>query len=223
MIKLTSLNKFLTIKKTESNQFIINKSKFIANIKRTDSVDQANAFIAEIQNKYSDASHNTFAYTIGDHNQYVKASDNGEPSGTAGAPELKTLQLMHLQDVTVVVTRYFGGIELGAGGLIRAYSNSVTQVVHKAGVVQVSYEQDLAFHIPYNKVDEVNHYLSENKIFIGNQDYGVDVIFHIFLPEDKIISTQNDLTNILAGKVEFIKGEFRSVERPIETKSYHEI
>ena len=122
---------FLTIKENGTGELIIKKSRFIANIARTTTTDAANDFIQKISKKYRDASHNTFAYTIGLNDDQVKESDNGEPSGTAGVPELKALQLMNLKNVTVVVTRYFGGIKLGAGGLIRAYSNSVTNVVVK--------------------------------------------------------------------------------------------
>uniref|UniRef100_UPI001F09F811 IMPACT family protein n=1 Tax=Lactobacillus crispatus TaxID=47770 RepID=UPI001F09F811 len=141
---------FLTIKENGTGELIIKKSRFIANIARTTTTDAANDFIQKISKKYRDASHNTFAYTIGLNNDQVKESDNGEPSGTAGVPELKALQLMNLKNVTVVVTRYFGGIKLGAGGLIRAYSNSVTNIVEKVGVIKRVLQQELIFSVPYN-------------------------------------------------------------------------
>ncbi len=189
---------------------------------RTTTVDEANAFIQKISKQYRDATHNTFAYTIGLNDNQVKESDNGEPSGTAGVPELKALQLMKLKNVTVVVTRYFGGIKLGAGGLIRAYSNSVTNAVENIGVIKRVLQQELIFRVPYNRFDEVDHYLKTNNIFIANTEYGVDVKIHIFLDSNEQEQTKNDLTNLLAGQVNFTNGEKRYNEIPVEDNNYHE-
>lgn len=213
---------FLTIKENGSGELIIKKSRFIASIARTNSVEEANAFIQEISKKYRDANHNTFAYTIGLNNDQVKESDNGEPSGTAGVPELKALQLMKLKNVTVVVTRYFGGIKLGAGGLIRAYSNSVTNAVEKVGVIKRVLQQELIFSVPYNRFDEIDHYLKTNDVFIANTEYGVDVKIHIFLDDDDQEKTKNDLTNLLSGQVEFRKGQKRYNEIPVKDNNFHE-
>ena len=213
---------FLTIKENGSGELIIKKSRFIVSIARTNSVEEANAFIQEISKKYRDANHNTFAYTIGLNDDQVKESDNGEPSGTAGVPELKALQLMKLKNVTVVVTRYFGGIKLGAGGLIRAYSNSVTNAVEKVGVIKRVLQQELIFTVPYNHFDEIDHYLKTNDIFIANTEYGVDVKIHIFLDDDDQEKTKNDLTNLLSGQVEFTKGQKRYNEIPVKDNNFHE-
>lgn len=213
---------FLTIKENGSGELIIKKSRFIASIARTNSVEEANAFIQEISKKYRDANHNTFAYTIGVNDDQVKESDNGEPSGTAGVPELKALQLMKLKNVTVVVTRYFGGIKLGAGGLIRAYSNSVTNAVEKVGVIKRVLQQELIFSVPYNRFDEVDHYLKTNDVFIANTEYGVDVKIHIFLDDDDQEKTKNDLTNLLSGQVEFTKGQKRYNEILVKDNNFHE-
>lgn len=213
---------FLTIKENGSGELIIKKSRFIASIARTNSVEEANAFIQEISKKYRDANHNTFAYTIGLNDDQVKESDNGEPSGTAGVPELKALQLMKLKNVTVVVTRYFGGIKLGAGGLIRAYSNSVTNVVEKVGVIKRVLQQELIFSVPYNRFDEIDHYLKTNDVFIANTEYGVDVKIHIFLDDDDQEKTKNDLTNLLSGQVEFTKGQKRYNEILVKDNNFHE-
>lgn len=213
---------FLTIKENGTHELTIKKSRFIANLARTDTVEEANNFIQKISKQYRDANHNTFAYTIGLHDDQVKASDNGEPSGTAGIPELKALQLMNLKNVTVVVTRYFGGIKLGAGGLIRAYSNSVSQGVEHVGVVKRVLQQELIFTIPYHRLDEVNHYLQQNDVYIAETQYGEQVTIHIFLDDDNQDKTKNDLTNLLAGKITFIKGEKRYNEIPIKQNNFHE-
>lgn len=129
---------------------------------------------------------------------------------------------MKLKNVTVVVTRYFGGIKLGAGGLIRAYSNSVTNAVEKVGVIKRVLQQELIFSVPYNRFDEIDHYLKTNDIFIANTEYGVDVKIHIFLDDDDQEKTKNDLTNLLSGQVEFTKGQKRYNEIPVKDNNFHE-
>lgn len=213
---------FLTIKENGNHEIIIKKSRFIATLARTTTTEEANDFIKQVSKKYHDATHNTYAYTIGLHDDQVKASDNGEPSGTAGVPELKALQLMNLKNVTVVVTRYFGGTKLGAGGLIRAYSNSVTEAVQAIGVVKRVLQQELIFSVAYNRFDEVDHYLKENDIFIANTEYGVDVKISVFLDEDDQDEFKSDLINLLSGQVEFTEGEKRYNEIPVENTNYHE-
>lgn len=213
---------FLTIKETGYHELIIKKSKFITSMTRTETVSQAEDFIKKTAKKYHDATHNTFAYTIGLNDEHVKASDNGEPSGTAGIPELKALQLMKLKNVTVVVTRYFGGIKLGAGGLIRAYSNSVTQATQQIGVVRKVLQQEIHFSVPYHRFDEINHFLKEKEIYIANIKYGVDVNFSIFIDKDQQAALEKSLTNLMAGQINFIKGEKRYNELPVKQHNFHE-
>lgn len=212
---------YLTIKENGTNELVIKKSRFIATMVRTESVTEAEEAIAVIAKKYRDATHNTYAYKIGLNDDRVKASDNGEPSGTAGIPELKALELMNLKNVTVVVSRYFGGIKLGAGGLIRAYSNSVTECAEKVGVVKRVLQQELSFHVPYNRFDEINHFLNQEKIFVEKIDYGVDVDIHIFIDENDQSLLEKELINLLSGKVKFIKGAKRYNEIAVTDHNYH--
>ena len=203
---------YLTIGKTGQHELIIKKSKFICSLARTETVEEAQEFIEQVSKKYHDATHNTYAYTLGLNDNQVKASDNGEPSGTAGIPELKALQLMKLKNVTAVVTRYFGGIKLGAGGLIRAYSNSVTEAAQNIGVVKCVMQQLIQFSIPYNRIDEINHYLEENRISIASQEYTTNVTIQIYLDLDQIQKVEDRLINLLSGKVEFNKLDQRFKE-----------
>lgn len=213
---------YLTIKENGSNEVVIKKSRFIASLFRTESVAEAEAVIAATTKKYRDATHNTYAYTIGLNDEQVKASDNGEPSGTAGVPELKALQLMNLKNVTAVVTRYFGGTKLGAGGLIRAYSNSVTEGAEAIGVVKRVLQQELSFHVAYNRFDEVNHFLKEENIWIEKVTYGVDVVISIFIDEDEQQELEKKLTNLMSGQIEFTPGDKRYNEIPITDHNYHD-
>ncbi|QTD66948.1 YigZ family protein [Lactobacillus gasseri] len=213
---------YLTIGKTGQHELIIKKSKFICSLARTETVEEAQEFIEQVSKKYHDATHNTYAYTLGLNDNQVKASDNGEPSGTAGIPELKTLQLMKLKNVTAVVTRYFGGIKLGAGGLIRAYSNSVTEAAQNIGVVKCVMQQLIQFSIPYNRIDEINHYLEENRISIASQEYTTNVTIQIYLDLDQIQKVEDSLINLLSGKVEFNKLDQRFNEIPVTDFNFHE-
>lgn len=213
---------YLTIGKTGQHELIIKKSKFICSLARTETVEEAQEFIEQVSKKYHDATHNTYAYTLGLNDNQVKASDNGEPSGTAGIPELKALQLMKLKNVTAVVTRYFGGIKLGAGGLIRAYSNSVTEAAQNIGVVKCVMQQLIQFSIPYNRIDEINHYLEVNRISIASQEYTTNVTIQIYLDLDQIQKVEDSLINLLSGKVEFNKLDQRFNEIPVTDFNFHE-
>ncbi|MDK7953166.1 YigZ family protein [Lactobacillus paragasseri] len=213
---------YLTIGKTGQHELIIKKSKFICSLARTETVEESQEFIEQVSKKYHDATHNTYAYTLGLNDNQVKASDNGEPSGTAGIPELKALQLMKLKNVTAVVTRYFGGIKLGAGGLIRAYSNSVTEAAQNIGVVKCIMQQLIQFSIPYNRIDEINHYLEENRISIASQEYTTNVTIQIYLDLDQIQKVEDSLINLLSGKVEFNKLDQRFNEIPVTDFNFHE-
>ena len=213
---------FLTILTDGQHELVIKKSRFIATMARVNSEEEAKDFIAQTSKKYHDATHNTYAYTIGENDEHVKASDNGEPSGTAGIPELKALQLMQLKNVAVVVTRYFGGIKLGAGGLIRAYSNSVTEAAEAIGVVKRVLQQELLFTIPYNRYDEVNHFLEEKDIYVADREYATEITISVYLDLDQVDDFKAELTDLLAGKVEIIKGDQRYNEIPVKNHHYRQ-
>ncbi|MDD6719390.1 YigZ family protein [Lactobacillus porci] len=213
---------FLTIKENGDHELVIKKSRFIATMGRVTSEAEAKDFIAAVSKKYHDATHNTYAYTLGLNDEQVKASDNGEPSGTAGIPELKALQLMKLKNVAVVVTRYFGGIKLGAGGLIRAYSNSVTSAAEAIGVVKRVMQQEIIFAIPYNRYDEINHYLEEADIFVESREYAADITISVFLDLDQVAAFEAKLTDLMAGKIDFLEGDQRYNEILLKNFNYHE-
>src|SRR5699024_5195396 len=120
------LTEYYTIKGEGSHEVIIQKSRFIGYVKRVVTEEEAQSFIQTIKKKHHDATHNCSAYIIGDHDQIQKANDDGEPSGTAGVPMLEVLKRQTLKNTAVVVTRYFGGTKLGAGGLIRAYGSTTS-------------------------------------------------------------------------------------------------
>ena len=131
------MKEFVTIEESVKTEIVEKKSKFIANLFYIENVDEAEKIIKETRKKYFDARHNCIAYRVIDKEQLIeKSSDDGEPSGTAGAPMLNILQKNNLVNVLIIVTRYFGGILLGTGGLVRAYSNSLLEAVGKSKKVK---------------------------------------------------------------------------------------
>ena len=221
-ILLSEKTSYLTIKENGKNELTIKKSRFICSMARVKTPEEAQKFITRITKKYHDATHNTYAYTIGLDDNQVKASDNGEPSGTAGIPELKALQLMRLKNVCTVVTRYFGGIKLGAGGLIRAYSNSVTKAAETIGVVKCSLQQEIHFTISYPNVDRVNHYLEDKDLSVVDQTYSTNVTYTLFLDLSEVEAFENDLTNFLSGNISFKHGKQKFNETLLTSNNFHE-
>ncbi len=138
-----------TIKDTITNEIIVNKSRFITTIFHINSINEATTYLAQTRKKYFDATHNCFAYIIGENQEIQKFSDDGEPSQTAGAPMMDILKKNVLTNVLVIVTRYFGGTLLGTGGLVRAYSDSVIQVIEKSELYRITKLQKLLLSITY--------------------------------------------------------------------------
>ncbi|QZN93481.1 YigZ family protein [Limosilactobacillus panis] len=207
---------FLTIAKDTAFELVIKKSRFICSLKRVNSESAAQEFIKKIQAQNKKANHNCFAYMIGDNDQVQRESDNGEPSGTAGVPILESLQLAKLHNVVAVVTRYFGGIKLGAGGLIRAYSNVTTKAIHQAGLVQRIQQATLNITVSYRQHDPLLYYLKENRLELANEQYGANVVTSVFVDIDQIKATIQDLTNRFNNQLEISEGERRFNELPFE-------
>lgn len=186
---------FLNIANASQTELVIKKSRFICSLQRISSEEDAQNFIKEVKAANRKANHNCFAYLVGDQDQVQRESDNGEPSGTAGVPILESLQMAKLHNVVAVVTRYFGGIKLGAGGLIRAYSNVTTEAVHRAGIVQRIKQLQIAITVSYRQHDALLYYLKEHQLAVSNEDYGVNVTTNVFIneatAEDTIAQLQN--------------------------------
>ena len=175
----------------------IEKSRFIAHIKPVSSKEEADEYISKIRSEYKDATHNVPAFVIGDKMQLVWGSDDGEPSGTSGAPMAVMLQKMGITNVVVVVTRYFGGIKLGPGGLVRAYTSSAKLALEKAGILEVKEYISTEIEIPYSSYDKVK-YLSENQPFdIVSSSFEDSVKLLISYEKDDEITVKNLLSDLL--------------------------
>lgn len=149
-----------TIDKDVSHEIVIERSRFITHLFSTKTVEKAQEKIQQTSKKYYDATHNCTAYIIGNPIRAQKTNDNGEPKGTAGMPMLHAMTQRNLTDVTAVVTRYFGGIKLGAGGLIRAYSQAVTETIHQAVLMQYQEVVFLKLSCAYEELQHI-YYLQE--------------------------------------------------------------
>ena len=178
------MNKFKTIKRDEITVIEEKRSKFIANIFYVENEEEVENIIKQIKKKYYDARHNCYAYIIDEEGNILKRfSDDGEPSGTAGSPILNVIEKNNLCNVLIIVTRYFGGILLGAGGLVRAYTEAATKSVEKAEVVEQELGYEIELAIGYQDLEKLKYYCSKNNIKISNIEYGENVNCRIEVTE----------------------------------------
>ena len=153
---------FRTIKEDGQVQEEIKKSRFICHIKRVTTEDEARNFIQDVKKEHYKATHNCSAFILGERSEMKRSSDDGEPSGTAGVPMLGVLENQQLTNVCAVVTRYFGGIKLGAGGLIRAYSSNVALAIKEIGIVHIKEQLGLRIALSYSQYQELPNFLHPN-------------------------------------------------------------
>jgi len=207
---------YLTIQATGQHDLEIKKSRFITDVARVSTEDEAKAFLATVSAREPKANHHCWAYVLGEHDEIQRESDNGEPSGTAGVPILTVLQRNQLHNVIAVVTRYFGGIKLGAGGLIRAYSNATSTAIEAVGVVKRVRQRALTLTVDYANYDRLSHYLTEEKITTLDTAYTDAVAVTIAVDLDKVDTTQRAITDLLSNRLTVTKGDIDYHEVPIE-------
>src|SRR5699024_2125778 len=192
------LDQYFTVKKEGSDEIIIQKSRFIGYVRRVETEDAAQAFSQEIKKKHHDATHNCSAYMIGEHDQIQRANDDGEPSGTAGVPMLEVLKKQGLKDTTIVVTRYFGGVKLGAGGLIRAYGNTTSQAIQTTGIVKRQLMQGFLITVDYTLLGKIENVLRNSEHILESIDYLEQVALLVYVKKENGQDFQEwiiDLTN----------------------------
>ncbi len=176
---------FITIKSDISSEIVEKKSKFIANLIKVENREEAEEKIKEIKKKYYDARHNCVAYRIVEKDSLIeKASDDGEPSGTAGGPMLNILRNQNLANILVVVTRYFGGILLGTGGLVRAYSDATIKAINSADKVKKVMGIEFQISMEYSQLENFKYYCQKNKFNILNTQYSEDIVCNLTMEED---------------------------------------
>ncbi|WP_066065421.1 YigZ family protein [Neobacillus soli] len=207
---------YQTVKEAGAHEISIQKSRFIAHFKRAETEQEAQEFIQALKKKYWDATHNCSAYLIGEHDQIQKANDDGEPSGTAGVPILEVLKKRKLKDTVVVVTRYFGGIKLGAGGLIRAYGKATSEGLAAVGIVERRLMQVIHVKIDYPLLGKIENELRSSIYTIKTIHYQDKVIVEVFVEEDKKLDFSNWIIEMTNGQGAMEEGALIYLESPIK-------
>ncbi|MFX3622664.1 MAG: YigZ family protein [Ectobacillus sp.] len=210
------LSRYCTVKGYGEHEIIIQKSRFIAYVNRAITEEEAQEFIQSIKKKHWDATHNCSAYLIGEHDQIQKANDDGEPSGTAGVPILEVLKKRKLKDTVVVVTRYFGGIKLGAGGLIRAYGKSTSEGLNHTGIVERRLMQIMKTKIDYTLLGKVENELRNSPFPIKDIHYLEDVTFETYVEESEKAAFHEWMVELTNGRCVIAEGEVLYLEQDVE-------
>ena len=189
---------FTSVSKEFRHEYIVDKSRFITTISPCTTEEEAQAFIGRINKEFWDATHNCTAYALGPKQEQQRSSDNGEPSGTAGKPMLEVLKKTGITNVAVVVTRYFGGIKLGAGGLIRAYSHSVAETLGLAPKELHTTRTQLQVTIDYALYGAVERFLQDKKLHY-EANFGEHVTVTILVPPTDVEGIQKELQDMSHG------------------------
>ena len=185
---------FITIKENISSEIVEKKSRFIANIYKVESREDAELKIKEAKKKYFDARHNCSSYRVIEDGKIIeKANDDGEPSGTAGAPMLNILQKNNLCNILVIVTRYFGGILLGTGGLVRAYSDATIKAIEEAEKVKYKEGIEYQVKVDYSELENLKYYCKKNDINIIKTEYLNEIICNLEVQNEIIEKFLSDI------------------------------
>ena len=206
---------FRTIKEDGQVQEEIKKSRFICHVKRVYSEEEARDFITAIKKEHYKATHNCSAFIVGERSEIKRTNDDGEPSGTAGVPMLGVLENHNLTNVCVVVTRYFGGIKLGAGGLIRAYAGNVALAVKEIGIIEIKEQAGIAIQMSYAQYQEYGNFLKEHNLMELETNFTDQIDTIIYVDKEEKENIKSALVEFFNGKVTLTDQGLREVEVPV--------
>ena len=199
------MTSYKTIKQASADEFIVNKSRFIGYACPCKTEEEALAFLKKIREKHRDATHNCYAYVIGANAGIMRYSDDGEPGGTAGLPMMEVLKNRGVVNCCVVVTRYFGGILLGAGGLVRAYTKGCAIALDAAQVSVMEKTYRVLFDVPYPLWDKFNYALQSLPVLLENADFQASVDATLMIRETDLETVCAKLTSLTDGKVDYLQ------------------
>lgn len=188
-------------------EYVEKKSRFIATLRRCEREEDAVAFVEEMKKKYWDARHNCHAFIIGSRGELTRCSDDGEPSGTAGRPMLEVLTGAELRNAAVVVTRYFGGVLLGTGGLVRAYTQAVKEGLKNCRVGKMQYGYGVQITTDYLWIGKVLYLLGNLKLTPLHSDYGERIVLQLEVPACKMPNLETELAEATNGQAQLEKGQ----------------
>lgn len=201
------MSSYKTLHDFGSDEIIIEKSTFIGYAKPIKTEEEAVEFVNEIKKKHKDATHNVWAYTVGPTMNIQRYSDDGEPQGTAGIPTLEVIKKEDLRDVVVVVTRYFGGIKLGAGGLVRAYTKGAKVGLEAAKIIEKVMYKEVKIKIDYNQLGKVQNEIMNLGYFIKDTIYEDNVEIIVYSKQDKLEEIIDKITDITSATANIVLGE----------------
>ncbi len=201
MMENSQLQIYRVLLEGGEGEFVEKKSRFIATIRKVESEEEAVRFIEEMKKKYWDARHNCSAFVIGSRAELTRCSDDGEPSGTAGRPMLEVLLGEGIRNIAVVVTRYFGGVLLGTGGLVRAYTQAVKAGLENCSIGAMVHGYEILLNTDYNGIGKVLYLLGQKGIEPTDSDYGVDVTLQIRIPGEMAQPLKKELVEATSGKI----------------------
>ena len=207
------MSEYRTIKTENNDEFIVKKSRFIGYVKPVKTQQEALDFISSIKTKHWDATHNVYAYIMLE-GGIMRYSDDGEPGGTSGMPTLNVFRSEDIKNVCCVITRYFGGVLLGAGGLVRAYSNTAKLALDAAGISRMDTWDETLVSCAYNQYERVKRLLEENGAVIENTDFGADIVMEALISQDNTPNFTKSLTEMTAATAtcDIVGSTFRAVK-----------
>ena len=211
MINISTKECYKTVKSSGEALIVEKKSKFISTVRPVTSDEEAQSFLAEMRSKYSDATHNVYAYVI-DENNIFRYSDDGEPGGTAGMPVLDTIRKEGLVDVAVVVTRYFGGTLLGTGGLVHAYGAACREGLLAAGIITRVLCDIVSVKVDYTLVGKMQYMIQEDGYILEDTVYDNEVTFRVCLKKEQIEKFVADCTELTCGRAIIKKEEQKYID-----------
>lgn len=201
------MSTYKTLHDFGSDEIIIEKSTFIGYAKPIKTEEEAVEFVNEIKKKHKDATHNVWAYTVGKNMNIQRYSDDGEPQGTAGIPTLEVIKKEDLRDVVVVVTRYFGGIKLGAGGLVRAYTKGAKVGLEAAKIIEKVMYKEVKIKIDYNQLGKIQNEIMNMGYFVKDTIYEDNVEMIVYSRISEVDSLTSRMIDITSATAEIVLGE----------------
>ena len=193
---------YKTLMKRASDEFIVNKSRFIGHGAPVESEEEALAFLAEMRRTYADASHNCYAYIVGANMGVMRYSDDGEPGGTAGMPIIEVMKNRGVTNACVVVTRYFGGVLLGAGGLVRAYTQGAAAAVNACGVGVMHPTARYMMDVSYPLLNRVEYFFKSAPVAVEAKDFSDVITFTFLVKVEDESALMESLTQLSEGRLE---------------------
>lgn len=206
------MKKFITIKENSYDEFVEKKSTFITHLVRVTSEEEAREFIQKMKKKHYDATHVCSCYVVGDNNEITRANDDGEPSGTAGAPMLDVLVKNEIKNVCATVIRYFGGTKLGTGGLVRAYGGGVINALKNATLVERKDALEIRLELDYSLNGKIEYEIEKTNFIVNNLEYTDKIIYTIYVMEEDYDSFQSWIANLTNGQFKILSTHEKQLE-----------